>query len=185
MKLRARLLFVLTLCFIKSINAQLVSLHADEILKEAYREAAKEKKNVFIIFHASWCGWCHKMDTAMNDKSVKKYFDDNYVIRHMVVYESKEKSQLENPGAIELLKKYNGNDEGIPYWLIFDHKGNLLADSKMRSEGSTVGIMEGQNSGCPASKEEVDYFITVLRKTTSLNSEQLAVIEKRFRQNAN
>jgi thioredoxin-related protein len=88
---------------------------ADDILKLAYSRAAKEKKNVFLIFHASWCGWCKKMDTAMTDQSVKKFFTDNYVIRHLVVYESKGKENLENPGASDLLEKYKGDERGIPY----------------------------------------------------------------------
>src|SRR6188472_3318713 len=75
---------------------------ADQILKEARAQAAKENKNVMVIFHASWCGWCHKMDTSLNDASVKKFFDDNFVIRHLVVFESKGKENLENPGALEM-----------------------------------------------------------------------------------
>ena len=75
------------------------------VLKEAYSEAARQNKKVLVLFHASWCGWCQKMDAAMNDNSVKKYFTDNYVVKHLVVYESKGKENLENPGALDLLKK--------------------------------------------------------------------------------
>src|SRR5437867_4764396 len=132
---------------------------ASDILQEAFKQAAKEKKNVFLIFHASWCGWCHKMDAAMNDKKVKAFFDSNYVIRHLTVYESENNKNLENPGALELLTKYKGKDEGIPYWLVFDKNGTLVADSKLKTEGSDKA---GKNVGCPATKEEVAYFITVL-----------------------
>ena len=156
---------------------------AGEILKQAYSIAAKEKKNVFVIFHASWCGWCKKMDTAMNDQSVKKFFTDNYVIRHLVVYESKGKENLENPGALELLKKYKGDDQGIPYWFVFDKDGKLLADSKIRPEGG--GLETGDNSGCPASEKEVAYFLKVLKETSSLKETELAIIQKRFRENEN
>ena len=153
----------------------------DDVLKSAFKEAAKDKKNVFVLFHASWCGWCHKMDTSMNDTRVRKFFTDNYVIRHIVVYESKNKKELENPGAEELLKKYHGNDQGIPYWFVFDKDGNLLADSKIRKEGD--GPEAGENSGCPATKEEVAYFINVLKKTSPLKDGDLAIIAKRFREN--
>ncbi len=34
---------------------------ANLLLKEAEALAGKTNRNVFIIFHASWCGWCHKM----------------------------------------------------------------------------------------------------------------------------
>ena len=156
---------------------------AGEILKQAYSIAAKEKKNVFVIFHASWCGWCKKMDTAMNDQSVRKFFTDNFVIRHLVVYESKGKENLENPGALELLKKYKGDDQGIPYWFVFDKVGKLLADSKIRPEGG--GLETGDNSGCPASEKEVAYFLKVLKETSSLKETELAIIQKRFRENEN
>ena len=156
---------------------------ADAILKEAYSIAAKENKNVFVLFRASWCGWCHKMDAAMNDQSVKKFFTDNYVIRHLVVYESKEKENLENPGALDLLKKYKGDDQGIPYWFVFDKNGKLLADSKLRPEGGELET--GNNTGCPASENEMAHFIKALKATSSLKDAGLSIIEKRFRENEN
>jgi len=154
---------------------------AKEILSEAYSLAAKENKKVFIMFHASWCGWCHRMDKSMNDESCKKYFDNNFVVRHLVVNESADKKHLENPGAEELKTKYHGEGQGIPFWLIFDKDGKLLSDSKIRKPGE--GPEAGENSGCPASEGEVDFFISVLKKTTSLGNKELETIAKRFREN--
>jgi hypothetical protein len=77
------------------------------------------------------------------------------------------------------MKKYNGEGQGIPFWLVFDAKGNLLADCQVRPEGAAL-TTKGQNTGCPATKEEVAYFIKVLKKTSSLNATQLAVVEKNF-----
>lgn len=162
--------------------AQSTPPSADEIMKDAYQQAAKENKNVFVIFHASWCVWCHRMDSSMNDASCKKYFDDNYVIRHMTVDESKDKKNLENPGADEFRNKYGGKDLGIPYWLIFDPKGELLADSRIRMDGN-VNSTPGDNSGCPAVEKEVDYFIKVLKQTSKLDASDEAAVRKRFRQN--
>lgn len=156
---------------------------ADAVLKEATTTAAKQGKNVFVLFNASWCGWCKKMDAAMNDASVKQFFTDNYIIRHLTVYESTGKEALENPGALELLTKYKGNDQGIPYWLVFDKEGTMLADAKIRAEGA--GLETGDNTGCPASEKEVAHFISVLKKTSKLTDDQLAVIAKRFRENEN
>jgi thiol-disulfide isomerase/thioredoxin len=164
-------------------QAQEAVRNTDDILKEAYQRAAREKKNVFVMFHASWCGWCHKMDTAMNDRQLKKFFDDNYVITHLVVYESKDKTNLENPGALELLTKYKGNDQGIPYWMVFDKNGRLLGDSQMRPSGAGPSTA-GKNTGCPASIEEVAHFIKVLETTSTLNPEQLATVKMRFLKNA-
>jgi len=164
-----------------SLFAQKAPLSSEEIMKEAFTSAKKQNKKVLVMFHASWCGWCHKMDTSLNDASVKKFFDDNFVIRHLVVFESKGKENLENPGALEMLTKHDGKDEGIPFWLIFDKDENFLADSRMPA--SVNGTKKLQNTGCPASKEEVDYFIEVLKKTTDLKEDQLEKIRTRFRRN--
>lgn len=177
-----QLFFSLTLVLaFSATKAQQPVQSAKEILSEAYAMAANENKKVFVMFHASWCGWCHKMDNSMNDESCKKYFDDNFVIRHLVVNESSDKKHLENPGAEELKTQYNGEGQGIPFWLIFDKDGKLLADSKIRKKGE--GPEAGENSGCPASEEEVDFFINILKRTTSLNKEELETIGERFRKN--
>src|SRR5574339_468386 len=106
------------------------------------------------------------MDTLMNNEACRKFFDDNFVVRHLVVFESASKKKLENPGAEELLKKYRAEKQGIPFWLIYDPRGNLLADSQLKPE---------ENTGCPATREEVDYFLKVLQKTSPLTKDQLAV----------
>ena len=38
---------------------------ATEILAKAQNQAKIENKNVFVIFHASWCGWCKKMEKKL------------------------------------------------------------------------------------------------------------------------
>ena len=174
-------LCLLSLLFVTTIiNAQPAPASADEIMKEACQQAMRENKNVFIIFHASWCVWCHRMDSSMNDPACKKFFDDNYVVRHMVVDESKDKKNLENPGANEMRNKYGGDDQGIPYWLIVDAKGNLMFNSRTRSANSDS---VGNNVGCPASENEVNYFIEVLKKTSKLSATEEQAIVTRFRKN--
>src|SRR5437868_14233108 len=105
-----------------AINAQPIQAAptAEKILGDAYTQAAKENKNVLVMFHASWCIWCHKMDSSMNDNSCKNFFDDNYVVAHLDVMESPEKKDLENPAAMELLTRYKGADQGIPFWVVID-----------------------------------------------------------------
>src|SRR4029078_10276812 len=170
---------VLIFTTVTSLFSQKAPSSAEEIMKDAFTLAKKQNKKVLVMFHASWCGWCHKMDTSLNDASVKKFFDDNFVIRHLVVFESKGKENLENPGAEEMLEKHEGKDQGIPFWLIFDKDEKFLFDSRMPS--SANGMEKLVNTGCPASKEEVDYFIEVLKKTTDLKEDQLEKIRTRFR----
>jgi thioredoxin-related protein len=163
------LLFIMTASY-----AQTKTPSADEVLKPAFEQAGKENKNVLLIYHASWCGWCKKMDSALESKDVKPFFDRSFVITHLTVLENNDKKALENAGAAELLAKQGGANGGIPYWVIMDKNGKVLVNSQYKP---------GQNTGCPASREEVAYFISVLKKTSSPTEEELAIIEKRFRLN--
>ena len=178
------LLFAFSLFATFNLHAQTVPPAANAVLKRAVVDAGNQNKKILLMFHASWCGWCHKMDSSLNDVSSKKFFDDNFVIAHITVLESKGKENLENPGGLEMMEKYNGKDQGLPYWVILDKDYNLLFDSQIRTT-QTDGTVKGANIGCPASQKEVDRFIEILKKTTSLTTPQLAIIAKRFRQNEN
>ncbi|MFV0187470.1 thioredoxin family protein [Empedobacter falsenii] len=136
------------------VNAQT----ATEILTKAQNQAKVENKNVFLIFHASWCGWCKKMEKNMDDPLVKSYFDANYVKTFMTVQERAEKKNLETPGGDAVNEKLRGKDQGLPFWVILDSTGKVLEDSRVN----------GENIGGPASEEEVNQLITKL-ETTSKN----------------
>ena len=173
---------VFSFSIVASGFAQTTMPSSESVLKQAYAQAGTENKKVMLIFHASWCGWCKKMEASLNDPTCKKFFDDNYVITTLDVMEQPAKASLENPGSLEVLKKFKGEKSGLPFWLILDANGNLLADSQMRPAGASLDT-PGESMGCPASEKEVAYFISLLKKTSNLNDEQLAVIAKRFAQN--
>jgi len=167
--MKIKILFIsLAFLFIQQAQSQ---ESTKAILDQAYNQAKIESKNVFVLFTASWCGWCKKMDANMNEAATKQIFDDNYVIKHLVVQENGDKKKLENPGAMELLTKYKGEKSGIPFFLIFDAYGKKIADSF---------DAKGQNLGCPASAEEVAEFVKILKATSTLSDEELAVISGVF-----
>jgi len=149
---------------------------AEDLLKEACAKAGKENKKVMVIFTASWCGWCHRMKKNMDEADVKPFFNQQFETLLITVLESPDKKSLETPGGAAFFTKYGGDGKGIPFWLVFDKNGNLLADS-MKPDGSPEGKA---NTGCPYEKDEVAYFIEVLKKTTTLNEDQLQIISQRF-----
>ncbi len=178
--------FLLGLCLLVLTTAFKIDAprSANEILQSALIKAKKESKHVMIIFHASWCGWCHKMDASMNDPQVKEYFDDNYVIEHITVLEhDPNRKKDENPGGEDLMKKYNSDGFGIPLWFVFDSNGNLISDSHIRPAGTGFEVKGEDIIGCPASAEEVKLFVEVLKKTSKLSDTDLAKIASLFRKN--
>jgi thioredoxin-related protein len=178
--MKTKLLMALAFLFICSVSlAQSTLQSADIVLNNAYAKATKENKKVILIFHASWCGWCKKMEASLNDPTCKKMFDDNYVTAYLDVLENPGKENLQNPGAMDILKKYGAADAGLPYWLVLDAKGNTLANSLMPAAGATTATTK-DNVGCPAEENEVVYFTKILKATSNLSDNDLEVIHKRF-----
>ncbi|MDN5480712.1 MAG: thioredoxin family protein, partial [Chryseobacterium sp.] len=144
---------------------------ADIELNKALKEAKAQKKNVLLVFHASWCGWCKLMEKNMNLPETKPIFEKKFVTTYIDVQERGEKKKLENPGGQELMNKYKGENAGLPFWLILNPKGEVLADSF---------DSKGDNLGSPATPEEVSSFLAKLEKSSKMNKEELQTIQKVF-----
>ncbi len=155
---------------------------ASQLLDKAYKQAAAEKKNVLVIFHASWCGWCKKLEASIRDSTCRDYFNKSFVIVYLDVLETTKK-ELENPGAADIFDKNGGKGGGVPYFLFFDKKGKLLADSKMKPAGSPDAKPE--NIGCPTTEAEIAAFVEKLSKTSKISDTEIAAITERFKKNKN
>jgi len=177
------ILLTLSLMLTCMLNGQTKPEAASVILNKAYKQAAADKKNVLVIFHASWCGWCKKLEASINDTLCKDYFAKSYVIVYLDILETSKK-ELENPGAIDIFDQNGGKGGGVPYFLFFDKKGKLLADSKMKPAGSDANA-KPENIGCPTTPEEISAFVEILRKTSKISDKEIAAITERFKKNKN
>ena len=129
---------------------------ADSILKTSYKEAEVSNKNVFLIFHASWCGWCKRLEKAMQSDELKRIFENNFIITHLDVLEHGDKiKELENPGGNEVMKNFGGEKSGLPFYVFLDASGKKLADSNV--------MPEDQNIGYPGSDEEIAAFGNIIK----------------------
>ena len=169
-KMKLKLITLLFISTVLTIQTKAQN-SASSIFENAFTQAKLENKNVFVKYSASWCGWCKRMDKQMKSDNCKSFFDSNYVIVTLIVKESEKNKHLEHPGATDFLKKHKGETSGLPFWVVLDDTGNLLEDSFNA---------KGLNLGCPASKGEVDEFITILKKTSSLTEKNLNIIAKTF-----
>lgn len=134
-----------------------------------------------VLFHASRCTWCHKLDTLMASPECKPLFDESFVTCHLIISEAPDKRDQENPGAQELYAKYADQNSGIPFFLIMNSDGTVIADSRIKPAGAKPGS-SGDNIGYPGSRKEVTYFLRVLHETTPLTSSQLKTIREKLPQ---
>lgn len=128
------------------------------LVKQAQATSVKKHKPTLVMFHASWCGWCHKLEAVMNKPEFKKMFEDNYVILNLDVMENGDKvATLENPGGKEYMAKLGGEKSGLPYYVWLDDKGEKLADSNAMPKDANIGY--------PGSPEEIETFMGLIKKT--------------------
>ncbi len=135
---------------------------ADTLLSKANAQAKKEHKDVLVIFHASWCGWCHKLDDMLASKEVGPTMSKAYVVVHLVVDESKDKKADENPGADKLRITLKGEKVGLPFFAVLTPAGKSL--------GTSIHPKTG-NIGYPAAPNEIAHFMDLLRASSPMLSD--------------
>jgi thioredoxin-related protein len=151
---------------------------AQTILNTAVRQAAASHKTVLVMFHASWCSWCKRLDTAFVSTELHAILNEYFIVTHIDVLERKEKiALLENPGGVALLKAWGGEKSGIPFLVFFDAAGKKVADSNV--------MPDHQNIGYPGSRKEITTFVSLLKNAApQISSEHIARIAEYFEQHA-
>jgi thioredoxin-related protein len=144
----------------RALTPTAVPAPAAKVLSDAEAQAKAEGKNVLVIFHASWCGWCKRLDKFMTDPQYKPIFDDNFVTVKLTVLEDDPHKAQENPGGIEEMDVLGGRDAGLPLFAILDPSGQTIITSMRPVEGKDKGM----NTGFPAAPEEIDHFATMMQK---------------------
>jgi len=131
---------------------------ADSVVTKARKAGVASHKNVLVVFHASWCGWCHKFDDFMTKSDAGKLVGSSFEVIHLTVLESDNHKADENPGGMDLMKAWKGDKGGIPFMVVLDSKtGKMIMNSNMKNEA------EG-NMGYPAAPEEIAHFMKMLEK---------------------
>jgi thiol-disulfide isomerase/thioredoxin len=134
---------------------------ADEVLRQAQSQAARDGKNVFVKFEASWCSWCRRLNALIKSERFGPAFRDSYVFAPITVREREEKRGLENSGWERTFLRLRGAPEkDVPYVVVLSPQGEKLFDSYRPAEGKIPG-----NGGYPRTTEEIDAFLDLIRRT--------------------
>lgn len=133
---------------------------AREVLADVQAKAKASGRTPLVLFHASWCGWCRKLERTLASPEVSgvlgKYFESAW----LDVLERPGRKHLENPGGNELLASWGGADAGLPFYAVLDAKGNVLASALMTGpDGTITGA-----SGFPGTPGEIEHFLAMIRK---------------------
>lgn len=148
---------------------------AKSILVQALHHARVSHKNVFLVFHASWCPWCKKLEALLDEPDVSKIVDRSFVVTKVDVMERGDKKQtVENPGGKEMMKKFGGEKSGLPYYVFLNADGKMI--------GNSNAMPDGQNIGYPGSGKEDSTFVALLKRTDpNITGKQLEVIERHLK----
>jgi thiol:disulfide interchange protein len=148
---------------------------AEQLVAQARAQAAPAGKSVFVVFHASWCGYCKLLDKMLASPGVKEVWDKHVVTVHLVVLESDGHKADETPGGMEMLKKLGGEGQGIPFSAFLEaESGKTLATSdRLDAQGAKKG-----NIGHPVTPEEQAWWDTMLRKGTKMSEAERAVFAR-------
>lgn len=134
---------------------------AGEILEEAKGRAEEQHKLIFLEFSASWCGPCHELDDFVTAPEIAPILEKYFVFAKVnILEENGRHPELNTPGGEQLMKKFGGL-QGIPYIVFFDANGETIVTSERPVEGSK----RGNNIGYPATPEEIDWFLAMLKKS--------------------
>ncbi len=128
-----------------------------KMMDAVYAKAKSSGKNVLVIFHASWCGWCHKLDGFLKEDTGKKLTTGLEIIHLDVLENDGPHKGDENPGGREFMATLGGAEAGLPFCAIVDAKGKMLINS---NDPTNKGA--NKNIGYPAEPSEVSHFMKML-----------------------
>lgn len=147
---------------------------ASEILAAAQATAAAEHKTVLVMFHASWCGWCHRLEKYLDTAEIKPIAQKYFVATWLTIQERQEKQALNTPGAQQVWDQLVGSkNAGLPVFAFLDAQGQPIVTSLR--DGKT-------NIGFPDTPEEIAWFLTMVKKAApSVTPDELAALEHGLR----
>lgn len=154
---------------------------ANVILTEAQAQATAQRKDIFLIFGASWCPMCQDLEAYLREPQVAPIISRYFVIARLTTGEEYGggNPRRNNPGAAELIPTFGGVPGSVPFFAFLDAKGHLIVNS-CRPVKQEAG---GGNIGFPVAPYEIAWFMTMLKRAApSLTPQEAQTIETSLRE---
>ena len=143
---------------------------AADVLAAGIAQAKQSGKRVFLHFGAPWCGWCHRLENWMAKPEVAALLGKDFV-----------DVKIDNDrmtGAKDIyeaqLKAAGQKEGGIPWFVLLDADGKLLAHST-----GPKG-----NTGFPYQPAEVEHFGMMLKAAQkNLSDAEIATLVQMLHSN--
>lgn len=108
---------LLLICFTASVQAEVPYRGPNVVVNRAQKSilerAKKDNKDVLLVFHADWCGWCKRLD-----KDTLRHDDVRKVLSKYLVY------RIDVDRYRRLIKVYKVGP--VPAYILISKEGKIL-----------------------------------------------------------
>jgi thiol-disulfide isomerase/thioredoxin len=156
---------------------------ADSRLKAAEATAHIQQKNVLLLFGASWCSSCHRLQSFLADPVIAPIFD-RYFVKLVVIHgeHPSDTRHQDTPGAEQLLDSLHDTNTTLPLMVVLSSNGKIIVDSVRPNYGPRNVYA---NIGYPEGRYSVEWFFEMLRRgAPSLTSTETETIGNWLRQHS-
>ena len=158
-------IFIVLVCLYSRADRKLTV--AETILTAAQKQAKHDHKGIFLVFGASWCTPCKRLDGVLDAPANRSVIEKYFVVTRLSVAEQYGGNpKLNTPGGDKLFSRFGGPGNNVPFVVLLDHKGELIVNSNRPISEDKL-----DNIGYPDQPLEILWFMTMLKKAAPVMSD--------------